>query len=471
MSLKYRLIILTLVVFAATFGLGTLLAMDSARQLAETQLVSRLGRSAEALAASGAPLNQEVLGRLAPVLDTQIMVLGRDDRMIAHSAADWAWSEIHQVISAALADPAAPTATHPRPVSAAGRRFYFAASPGLQPETAPAPEAADRRAAPVQHVRVVMLADESAVLEPTRSILTRYLVILGATALLLGAGSYLIGWLLVRRIDRLSRSIDQTLAEDRAPARPPAARNELTRLQAAFDDLLGRLQLSRERLAAQQRLATTGKLASSVAHEVRNPLQAIRLTLQLLREKAAPGDREGYDVVLGELDRLNLLTDELLVLAGKDTLRVEAVDLARELRETARLLRMQFRQREICLAVAAPADLPAVRMDRNRCRQMLLNLLLNAAEASPRGGSVCAAVTAADGRVRLEVADSGAGFPAEVLSGQTEEFYSTKSSGAGLGLSICRTIVQQAGGELRLANPPSGGALAEVTLPAEETAD
>jgi len=115
-------------------------------------------------------------------------------------------------------------------------------------------------------------------------------------------------------------------------------------------------------------------------------------------------------------------------------------------------------------------DLPTVRMDPNRCRQLLLNLLLNAAEASPRGGTIRVTGQAHPGRAVLKVADNGPGFPPQVLHGQAEEFFSTKASGAGLGLSICRRILRQAGGELKLRNVGSG-AVAEVRLPVAESSD
>jgi signal transduction histidine kinase len=202
-----------------------------------------------------------------------------------------------------------------------------------------------------------------------------------------------------------------------------------------------------------------------VAHEVRNPLQAVRLTVQMLREQRRPEDRAGYDLILGEIDRLNLLTDELLVLAGKAELRAEPLDLPRELHETLRLMQFQLNQRDIRTELDLP-PLPPVRMDRNRCRQLLLNLLLNAAEASPRGGLVRVECRLGDAAVVVRIADSGPGFPPEVLSGAAEEFFSTKTTGAGLGLSICRRIVQEAGGQLRLHNA-AGGAVAEAVLPVD----
>ena len=440
MSLKYRMVILTTFVFAATFGMGTLLGVYGARRLAESQLRSRLAESAAKLARSGAPLNQEVLARFAPLLRAEAMVLDRRGRMVAHSGADWPWDKLRAAFLAARAGAAR--------LNVGERRYYLAAAAGRLPGAG-------------EPARLILLSGEEAIREPTRTILHRYLIVLCITAALLAAGVYLVGLDLVRRIRRLNRRIDSTVPG--SPAAAPRRGDELARLSEAFDDLLGRLQHSRERLLAQQRLATTGKIASSIAHEVRNPLQAMRLTVEMLGKTCPAGAREGCELVLSEIDRLVLLTDELLVLAGKDTRQVERLDLSHELRETVRLLRHQLSRGQIDTQIDL-GPLPGVRMDRNRCRQLLLNLLLNAVEASPAGGTVRVSGSAGKGAVVIRIADSGPGFPPQVLAGQAEEFFSTKATGAGLGLSICRRIVAEAGGDLALHNGEVG-AVAEVTLP------
>jgi signal transduction histidine kinase len=441
MSLKYRLILLTIAVFAVAFGGGTLVASRTARRLAESQLRRRLDRSAEALADSPAPLNEDVLARFAPVLGASILVLDAEGRPVAASG-PLPGAEVAEAVAATA------EATGGAVETSAGR-FYWA-------------EARRRLPRPPGELTVILLAEESAVTAPARAILRWFLLILCLSATVLAAGSYAVGLLIVRRLDRLGRRIDQTLAE--RPAATPARRgDEIGRLGQAFDDLLARLARSRDRLAAQQRLATAGKIAASVAHEVRNPLQSIRLTAEMLRESAGPGEREGVDLIIAEMDRLNLLTEELLLLGGKGDRRVGDVDPAAELAETLRLIKLQLRQRELTVQTDL-ADLPPVRMDPSRCRQLLLNLLLNAAEASPRGGRVDIRGRREGDRVVLEIADAGPGFPAEVLAGDAEEFFSTKTTGAGLGLSICRRIVAEAGGRLHLANRDGGG-LAEVRLP------
>jgi len=190
----------------------------------------------------------------------------------------------------------------------------------------------------------------------------------------------------------------------------------------------------------------------------------MRLTVQMLREDCSADQRDNFDLIIGEIDRLNLLTNELLVLAGTDNLRIETLNITDELNETLKLLKFQFRQRDIEVKIDLP-DLPPVKMDRNRCRQLLLNLLLNAAEASPRGGVIGITGEKLPGNVVIRIADTGSGFPAEVLEGKVDEFFSTKASGAGLGLSICRRIIAQAGGRLNLYNTDRG-AVAEIVLPA-----
>ncbi len=444
MSLKYRLIILTIVVFAVTFGVGTLLGVRAAGRLAEAQLQSRLANSAAALADSGAPLNDDVLARFAPLLNAEIMVLDEKDELLAHSSADLPWDEFRGNLVA--------VAVRFNPFRAAGRRYYYASAAG-------------RFSATGEKVTIVLLTDQTALAGPTRTILRGYLVILGVTSLLLAVGMYVLGLGLVGRIKRLNRTVDEAFSDEAGQAKRRG--DELKRLSGAFDDLLGRLERSRERLLAQQALATTGKIASSVAHEVRNPLQAMKLTVQMLREKSPPDARDGCDLVLGEIDRLGLLTDELLVLAGKAAPRVETVDLASELDETVRLLRFQFRQRDIRVEINLSGAVAAVRMDRNHCRQLLLNLLLNAAEASPHGAAIRVVGRADADGVILQITDGGPGFPKEILEGRAEEFFSTKTTGAGLGLSICRRIVAEAGGRLKLYNSDTG-AVAEIILPGGE---
>ncbi len=451
MSLKYRLIVLTVAVFAAIFGVGTLLGTRAARALAERQVAGRLQRSAHALAGSDVPLNDAALAPLAPLLGAEVLVLPCDGsrptgEVHAHSGGDLPWETLASCFS-----PQAGKVPQSPLRRLDGRSYYFARSTRQELATG-------------RRLDVVLLADESAVSEPTRTILARYLIVLGATSLLLAAGMYAVGWRLVRRINRLAGRMDQTLAEDAVAGERRG--DELDRLAGAFEDLRGRLQRSRRRLAQQQRLATAGKLASSITHEVRNPLQAMRLTAQMLRDRCPPDAREGCELLLSEIERLALLTDELLVLAGKATGRAEPVDLTGQLRETLRLLAHQLSQRRIATGIELP-DLPPVRIDRNRCRQLLLNLLLNATEASPAGGTIRVSGAAESGGAMLRIADEGEGFPEAVLTGSAEEFFSTKSSGAGLGLSICRRIVSEAGGRLRLYNG-RGGAVAEVWLPGAE---
>ena len=444
MSLKYRLIVLTVTVFAVTFGVAALLGVRGAQSLAVKQLRRRLERTADALGRSGVALNDQVLSQLAPLLDAGLMVCevdaDRRPRLLYHSAQAWPWER--------LAEDLAARSLSERTLSVDGLSFYFGENARTDPATG-------------KRIYVLALADESAVRGSTRIILKHYLLILAATTVLLAAGTYLVGMAMVRRINRLARAVDKMLAEDFVG--PRRRGDELARLSAAFDDLRGRLDRSRERLARQQRLATVGKLASSITHEVRNPLQAIRLTVQMLADKVPPADRGGLDVIVNEIDRLSLLTDELLVLAGKDTHRPEAVDLAARLQETHRLLAHQLKQRDLRMDIELP-ELPAVRMDRNRCRQLLLNLLLNAAEASPRAGAIRVEGEVSQAGVTIRISDDGPGFPEDVLAERPEELFSTKSTGAGLGLSICRRIVAEAGGELRLYNTDRG-AVAEAVLP------
>lgn len=219
-------------------------------------------------------------------------------------------------------------------------------------------------------------------------------------------------------------------------------------------------------LARAERLAATGELAASVAHELRNPLAGIQMTLTNMRaEISDPEVAERVDLVSSEVARLTRLLNSLL-------------DSARHRPEPSRDVRVHELVEEL-LQLIGP-QLPAavrietriapaltVRAPQDRLRQALLNLLLNAGAAvGDRGGTVSiAAADAPGGRVQLTVSDDGPGFPAEVLENGIRPFFSTREQGTGLGLALVRRFAREMGGEIRLANRTPHGAEVTLTLP------
>jgi len=249
---------------------------------------------------------------------------------------------------------------------------------------------------------------------------------------------------------------------------------ELGELADAFDRMTASLRAGHESLVRSEKLAGVGRMAAGVAHEVGNPLAAILGYVEtLLGETAArPIDpalrREVLERVRGETDRIHRIIQELLEYARPaDEDSVEAVDVSRVAAAAVSLVRAQARGREAQLTVELPDGLPPARASAGRLTQVLVNLLLNAADATGGNGQVRVDGKTQDGRVVIGVSDDGPGVPAEHRERLFEPFFSTKDpgKGTGLGLSVSLAIVERWGGTLRLAESERGARF-EVDLPA-----
>jgi signal transduction histidine kinase len=215
-------------------------------------------------------------------------------------------------------------------------------------------------------------------------------------------------------------------------------------------------------LTRQSRLAGLGDLASRVAHEIRNPLTTLKMQLQLLQEKASPDDAGRIDKLLNEIRRMDMIVESSLTLGAPLTLQRGSVQPDELIADLIDLLRPALDHRGIELQVAPhyPAEINA---DQNRLRQALLNLINNAADELSDGGIIRVGTAAASTNDAMEfiVEDSGPG-----LNEPASDKESTKPFGLGLGLSICREIVEQHGGELiASASASLGGARFTIRLP------
>jgi signal transduction histidine kinase len=232
---------------------------------------------------------------------------------------------------------------------------------------------------------------------------------------------------------------------------------------------LVRLQEAQQQMMRAERLAAVGTLASSLAHEVRNPLNSISLTLVLLGRRLArlegsdPGVGSMLENVRREVERLDALVGEFLSLSTLDRMQRQECDAAVVVREALALVTPLAAAQGIEVREECAAGLPAVPLDRGKMTQVLLNLLRNAIDAMPQGGVLTAAVRPEDEGVRLEVRDTGAGIEPglDVFS----FFTSTKRGGTGLGLPISRGIVEAHGGRMSYESGRGRGTTFRVTLP------
>lgn len=280
-----------------------------------------------------------------------------------------------------------------------------------------------------------------------------------------------------RPIRSLQDSFRRVQEGDLNVALRPERPDEIGKLTGSFNAMVERLRESRDmehRLAESERLAAVGALAAGVAHEVRNPLNAMLLTLEQLRAKTAPApgtpERERFDryveSVTGELRRLERMVGTFLDLSRAGQLGRESVDVAASVRAAAELFAGEARQRGVDLTVDAPEPV-TVRGDGERLRTVWNNLITNALQAMGAGGAVTLRVRGDASGAVVEVADQGEGIAPEALGKIWEPFYSGRPDGTGLGLALVRSIVEKHGGEIDVESRPGRGATFRVRLPAE----
>jgi len=235
------------------------------------------------------------------------------------------------------------------------------------------------------------------------------------------------------------------------------------------------LQRSRQQTINAEKLASVGKLAAIVAHEIRNPLIAVKLWLTSIQKKRQ-GDLElsrDLGTISEEITRLDGIVRDFLEFSRPRVLNIEPLRIASLLDETLELVSPRYKESRINLVRNYTAELPLVKGDWKQLKQMLINLLNNAAEAMPKGGEVrVLASSALDSRSRpmvvVRVQDSGPGIPEDVRQRLFEPFYTTKENGTGLGLCIAAGIMERHGGRLVLESSSGQGATFAVRLPTVE---
>jgi signal transduction histidine kinase len=224
--------------------------------------------------------------------------------------------------------------------------------------------------------------------------------------------------------------------------------------------------LHAERLDAERR-AALGLLASSLAHEIKNPLSAVKTIATVLAEELGPDSRHAEDVGLirGEIDRLAATTVQILDFARPRARSDGPGCVGAVVAGTLRLLRHQARQRDIVLEARLAEELPRVSADEQALREIFFNLVSNSLESTGPGGRVVVVCAPADGCVLTEVSDSGPGLAPEVRERLFEPFQTTKAAGSGLGLYVVGRRVRELGGAIACRSEPGRGTTFTVRLP------
>jgi signal transduction histidine kinase len=231
--------------------------------------------------------------------------------------------------------------------------------------------------------------------------------------------------------------------------------DEIAQLSGAFDRMVEGLRRYQENLLRSEKLAVAGRMAAGIAHEIRNPLAAMRMTVQLLSREEPDGERrQSLDLLLAEIGRIEEAVGELMDLANPAPPRREPTDLNAVVEDVLALVQPQASHQGIGIERRL-ADLPRLEADRRRLRRVVMNLVLNALQAMPARGRLTVGTMSLPGgagaspkAVRLTVTDTGPGIPPELRDRIFDPFTTGKVAGTGLGLAVTKRIVEEHGGSI-----------------------
>ncbi len=408
------------------------LSVHLAHQAVAERVSGNLERTVELLAGSGFPLGAGALEKVGRLLHAQLATFDAEGKLLDASLS----SELLPSLQTWL-----DTGARAGEVELAGTRWSAF--------SAPIPPRPDGLAGLLLLRPSVEL--EGAASEPLLPMVAALVAGL-LLAVLIGRG---IGVGLARPIRDLARRAEQI---GRSGEVVSAEGDELALLQAAFDRMLARLEQARQ----AEKLAALGKLVAAVAHEVRNPLTSIRMTLQLAAD--APLDAESRRIILDEVERLNLYTSELLFFVRPPQPEVRALDVERLLHDVVTLARPQLEHRGLALDLHVE-PVGKIMADPNQLKQVFWNLVSNAVDCQNEGGAIRLELRREDGSMLFACQDRGPGLDPALRGKLFQAFAARKDSGTGLGLWICQRVAEAHGGSIRSVDMPVGARF-ELRLPA-----
>jgi len=251
--------------------------------------------------------------------------------------------------------------------------------------------------------------------------------------------------------------------------RMPAIAGDFGQIGEAANQMASRRTALETELRRQDRLAALGKAVAGVAHEIRNPLNSMKLTLELLSRRLRKGTARPDEVrgALDQIDRLDQIVGRLLAFGRPALADRHRQELRPIMEQAAAMVHEPARRKQVEIKVSFPQDAPVeADMDGPQIQQVLINLLLNAIDASPPGEPVELSAQPRDGGFAISIADRGDGIGEEARAHIFDVYYTTKPDGVGLGLSVSREIVANHGGRLEFDSKP-GETVFRFVLPGE----
>jgi len=255
---------------------------------------------------------------------------------------------------------------------------------------------------------------------------------------------------------------------DFAPKTPVDSHDEIGELAFAFEKMIAAIATARNRLLTSERLATIGKMAAHVTHEIRNPLSSIGLNLELLEDELPAESHEAralMKAIQSEIDRLTHLTEYYLSFAKRRSVQLEVADLRPLIADALAFMQRDFERRNIRLDLKLDEGPSFVAIDESQLKQALFNLIRNSVEAMPEGGTLWVLVQQENDSVCVHIDDEGSGIAPELTNTLFQPFVTNKPNGTGLGLVVTQQIVQSLGAEIGWEPRSTGGTRFTLTFP------
>jgi signal transduction histidine kinase len=337
----------------------------------------------------------------------------------------------------------------------------------------------EARAVPIEtsegrfYVMVLLRNDKSEAARRAALPLVVTLFILSTSTLV----TFMLVWRFTRPIANLSNAARQVAAGNLSVRVPERGRSdEMGQLTRQFNEMIAELEKSKEleeQLRQAEKSAVIGRLGSAIAHEIRNPLNYINLTLDHLRSKFAPEDPErigSFSKLIGqikaEVARINQQISDFLNYSRPTNVNLQEIDARRVIEDSLRIVEAQASENDIRIAVVEREDVPKILADPEFLRSVFNNLFINAVQAmGNEGGSLNVKISPENGFVRIDIADTGSGIQEPNLSKIFEPYFSTKETGTGLGLAIVQKIVEVHNGTIEVESEPGVGTKFTVKLP------
>lgn len=307
--------------------------------------------------------------------------------------------------------------------------------------------------------------------------------------ILIGLGSLLTGflgvaWLSHRITEPIKKLVDGTVKISQGDFSLKIAidsQDEIGNLAQSFNEMSHQLLLFKERMEAAnkklvqvEKLASIGHISAGIAHEIRNPLTAVKLNIQKLLGKGTLGELElaHLDITREGIAQIEKFIKELLNYARISELNLDWFSIEQIIDGSILMMEDSLELKKVSLKTHLAEDLPQVRVDADKLRQVILNILHNACEAVAIGGRIDIYVSEVSGqecrRIKIEIVDNGPGIPEKDWKDIFEPFYTTKASGIGLGLANAMKIMEQLNGIIRVKSNIEAGITFEIILPCDE---